>query len=160
MRRVAILLTVLHVVVPLFAGSASAAEKGIRRYRAEASDGQVLRFRTVRDGDERRLDAVFFGEGTRAAGPEGPVFELTCDDGTTKQFGGAGFAEWPWYFEGRTVTVEEWSRGDNWALHIEGMFGASSGSGTLQYSEVSLNEDHTARLCTTGDLTWTAERVA
>ena len=156
MKRVAALLTVL-LVVPSFVGSASAAEEGIRRYRAEASDGQVLRFRTVLDDGQRRLDAVFFGP-SRLSDPE--AFRLTCDDGTTEPHGGAGFSEWPWYFEGRTVIVEEWREGDSWALHIEGTFGPDAASGTFRYTEVVLNEDETARLCTTGDLTWTAERYA
>ena len=152
MKRVAVVLLVL-VVVPLFGGSASAAETGIRRYRAEASDGRFLRFRTVLDDGRRRLDGVFFGAERSS---ENAV--LACDDGTTQVSDTQGWSEWPWYFEGRTVTVEEWHRGDNSALHIEGTFGPSSASGTFRYTEVTLNEDHTARFCSTGDLTWTAER--
>ncbi len=155
MKRVAVVLTVFLVVVPLFVSSASAGEKGIRRYRAEASDGRLLRFRTVLDDGRRRLDGVFLTESRDA---ENAV--LTCDDGTTKVSSTQGWSQWPWYFEGRTVTVEEWDRGDNTALHIEGTFGPSSASGTFRYTELTLNEDHTARLCTTGILTWTAERVA
>ena len=61
MKRIAIVLVTL-LSVASWGGSASAAEKGIRRYRAEASDGQLLRFRTVLDDGRRRLDAVFFGD--------------------------------------------------------------------------------------------------
>ncbi len=148
MKRIAIVLAVL-LVVPLVAGSASAAEKGLRRYRAETSDGQFLRFRTVRDEGGRRLDGAFFEDG----------FQLACDDGTTQPWGGAGFSQWPWYFEGQTVTVDEWYELATSALHIEGTFGPASASGTFRYTTVFLTDDETARLCTTGDLTWTAERV-
>ena len=155
MKRVATLLAVL-LVVPLFGGSASAAEKAIRRYRVETSDGQVLRFRTVRDEGQRRLDGVFFGPRWLGAAED---FLLTCDDGTTEPIGTSGFSEWPWYFEGRTVTVDE-SYEDpamRVALHIVGTLGPNAGSGTLRYTEEFLKGE-TARVCTTGDLTWTAER--
>ena len=152
MKRIAIVLVVL-LLVPLIPGSASAAERGIRRYLAEASDGRYLRFRTVLDDGRRRLDAVFLG----ASRSENAV--LTCDDGTTQVSSTQGWTQWPWYFEGRTVAVEEWHRGHNSALHIEGTFGPSSASGTFRYTEVSINVDHTPRLCSTGDLTWTAERT-
>jgi hypothetical protein len=147
-KRVAIVLAVL-LVVPLLAGSASAAEKGLRRYRAETSDGQFLRFRTVRDEGGRRLDGVFFEDG----------FQLSCDDGTTQPWGGAGFSQWPWYLEDGTVTVDEWTELGTWALHIQGTFRPALASGTFRYTEVFLNEDEAARRCSTGDLTWTAERV-
>lgn len=153
MKRIATVLVVL-LVVPWLGGSASGAETGIRRYRAEASDGTFLRFRTVLDEGRRRLDGVFFGA-TRATA----ALVLTCDDGTTQPSTTVGWSQWPWYFEGRTVTVDEWAEGDTSALHLEGTFGPASGSGSIRYTEVFLNEDHTARLCTTGDLTWTAERV-
>jgi hypothetical protein len=156
MKRVAIVLVTL-LVVPLFAGSAAAAEKGIRRYLAETSDGQFLRFRTVREADGRRLDGVFFGD-SRDTGADG--FHLTCDDGTTEPWGGAGFSEWPWFFEGRTVTVELTPEGlGTDALHMQGTFRPDSASGTFRYTQVFLNEDETVRLCSTGELTWTADRV-
>jgi hypothetical protein len=146
-KRIAIVLVAL-LIVPLLAGSASAGEKGIRRYRAETSDGQVLHFRTVRDEGRRRLDGAFFGDG----------FQLTCDDGTTEPYGGAGFSEWPWFLEDQAVTVDEGFI--TWRLHMTGTFLPASATGTFRYNEVFINDDVTsARLCTTGDLTWTAERV-
>jgi hypothetical protein len=152
MKRVAILLAAL-LVMPLVAGPASAAEKGIRRYLAETSDGQVLRFRTVREDTGRRLDSLFFGEDVSSG------VELSCDDGTTRLSGTTGFSEWPWYFEGQTVTVAEYER-NSMALHFAGTFRRDSAEGTFRYNEVFINRDVTsAVLCTTSDLTWTAERV-
>jgi hypothetical protein len=156
MRRVAIMLVVL-IVVSAFEGSASAGEKGIRRYLAQTSDGQSLRFRTVRDDPTRRLDAMFFGE----RGPE-PMFQLACDDGTTKEIGGAGFSQWPWFLDqdGHVLVNEDFSSGRHmWGLHIEGSFRPADASGTIRYTEVSLSADETPRLCSTDDVTWTAERV-
>ncbi len=147
MKRIAIVLAVL-LVVPFMAGSASAAEKGIRRYVAQTSEGQVLRFRTARDEGVRRLSTVFFGEG----------FELACDDGTSASWGGA---RWRFFagnrFEGRSVTLDV--RFDTFAFHIQGTFGPARASGTFRYTAVFLNKDETTRVCTTGDPTWTAERV-
>ena len=148
MKRVVIVLASL-LAVSLSAGSASAAEKGIRWYRAETDDGQFLAFRTVREDTGRRLDGLFFTRG----------FELSCDDGTTRPMQG-GFTEWPWYFEGLRVTVDEKGRTPPWALHLRGTFRPASASGTLRYSAVFINDEVTrVKLCTTGYLRWTAERV-
>ena len=85
---------------------------------------------------------------------------MNCDDGTTKSYGGAGWSEWPWYFEGRTVTVDEKQPIPPSALHFAGTFRRASASGTFRYSKVFINGEVTsAVLCTTGDLTWTAERL-
>lgn len=82
---------------------------------------------------------------------------LECDDATTEEVRVA-LSDWGWDFEGRMVTVDE-DRPENWGLEIEGRFRPSSASGSLRYTEVLLTDDHTARLCTTGDVTWTAERL-
>jgi hypothetical protein len=152
MKRIAILLTAL-LVSPSLATSASAAERGIRRYRGETTEARVLRLRTVRDEGQRRLDAVFFGPSRF----EAEELRLTCDDGTTASSRTSGFSEWPWYFEGRTVIVDE--RGNvpaTWRLHMQGTFGRDTASGTFQYTTVLRDN----RLCTTGELTWAAERFA
>ena len=138
MKRIAIVLAGL-LVIPLLARRASAAEKASRRYRAETSDADVPRFGTVRDEDgRRRLNSVFFPP----AAVEG--FQLPCDDGTTLPYSGAGFSGWPWTFEGRTVTVDEWHDQDNFALHLVGTFRPATASGTFRYTVVFLDEDETA----------------
>ena len=58
------------------------------------------------------------------------------------------------------MTVDLSEPGDSFALHLEGTFLRGTASGTLRYTVVTLTEEETARLCTTGDLTWTAERYA
>jgi len=153
-KRIAIVFVALMIVVPFLAGPASAGEKGIRRYRAETSDGQFLRFRTVRDDGRRRLDGLFFGESR-----ETQVLQLTCQDDTTVDSHLSGFSQFPWFFEGDTVTVDEIDH-PNWALHFAGTFQRDSASGTFRFNDVFVDHDVTsAQVCTTGDLTWTAERV-
>jgi len=153
MKRLAILLVAL-LVVPLLAGPALAREKGIRRYRAELSDGQFLRFRTVRDDGRRRLDGLFFGESRMTLG-----LQLTCEDGSTRDSETGGFTEWPWFFEGDTVTVDE-IEPPELALHFAGTFQRDSASGTFRFNEVVVDQQVTsAQICTTGDLTWTAIRA-
>ena len=147
------------LLLPSLAGSASAGEQGIRRYLATTSDGQALRLRTVRDHPSRRLDAVFFGSG-RSSGAEG--FLLTCDDGTTKPPVQGGWTQWPWFLDqdGHVIVNEDVSsRRYLQGFHLEGTFERDTASGTLRYNEVRLNPDETLRVCTTGDLTWTAERA-
>ncbi len=147
MKRIAIMLACL-LVISLLAGPASAAIKGVRLYRAGTSDGQSMRFRVVRDERGRRLGGVIFGQD----------FQLPCDDGTTVSLS-RGFRSPQWFFEGRTVTVDYWYEQDIIAMHIVGTFGPATASGTFRYTEALLNEDETTRLCSTGDLTWTAERI-
>lgn len=155
MKRIATVFVALMIAVPFLAGPASAGEKGIRRYKAELSDGQFLRFRTVRDDGRRRLDSLFFGESRMTLG-----LQLTCEDGSTRDSETGGFSEWPWFFEGDTVTVDEIDHPDS-ALHFAGTFQRDSASGTFRFNEVVVDHDVTsAQICTTGDLTWTAERIA
>lgn len=142
MKRVAIVLASLLLVL-LLAGAASA--DGLRVYRATTSDGGVVRFRIIREDTRREIRFMHLD------------LQLDCDDGTTEPLGG-GLSDWGWFFEGRTATVDE-TRPENWALHIVGTFRPASASGTLRYTVVMLNGDDTARLCTTGDATWTAERI-
>lgn len=154
MKRIVIVFVALMIVVPFLAGPASAREKGIRRYRAELSDGQFLRFRTVRDDGRRRLDSLFFGESRETLG-----LQLTCEDGSTRESETGGFSQWPWFFEGDTVTVDE-VEPPYLALHLAGTFQPDSASGTFRFNEVVVDQQVTsAQICTTGDLTWTAERV-
>lgn len=148
MKRVAIVLASL-LVVPLLAGSAAAGGPGPggpRIYRGETSDGSFVRFRITRTDTGREIR----GFTLRA--------ELDCDDGTTEPVSWAGLADWGWTFEGRTAIVDE-NRPSDWGLRIVGKFRPASASGTLRYTQVSLKDDHTARLCTTGDVEWTAERI-
>jgi hypothetical protein len=153
-KRIAIVFVALMIVVPFLAGPASAREKGVRRYRAETSDGQFLRFRTVRDDGRRRLDGLFFGESRETLG-----LQLTCEDGTTVTSHLSGLTQFPWFFEGDTVTVDE-IEPPYFALHLVGTFQLDSASGTFRFNDVFVDDDVTsAQVCTTGDLTWTAERV-
>jgi hypothetical protein len=142
-KRTAIALASLLVVSTL-AGSVSAARPG-RAYGGQTSDGDTVRFRITRTDTGREIRFFYL----RAV--------LDCDDATTEEVRVA-LSDWGWDFEGGTVSVDE-DRPENWGLDIEGRFQPSSASGSLRYTEVLLTDDHTARLCTTGDVTWTAERL-
>jgi hypothetical protein len=140
-KRVAIALASL-LVVSLLAGSASAS--GARHYQGETSDGGFVRFRITRTDTGREIRGFHLET------------ELDCDDGTTKPLW-TQLADWGWTFEGRTAIVDE-NRPFDWGLGIVGKFRPASASGTLRYTWSKLQDDHTARLCTTGDVEWTAER--
>ena len=141
MKRVAFALVSL-LIVSLLAGSASAG--GARNYRGESSGGGFVRFRITRTDTGREIRGLTL------------ELELDCNDGTTKPLW-TRLADWGWTFEGRTAVVDE-NRPLEWGLQIVGKFRPASASGTLRYTWSKLQDDHTARLCTTGDVEWTAER--
>ena len=147
MKRIATVLAGL-LVVPVLAGSAAAGGPGPgdpRIYRGETSEGDSVRFRVTRTDTGREI------RGMRL------VAELDCSDGTTKP-DSLQLADWGWTFEGRTAIVDE-NRPSDWGLRIVGRFRPGSASGTLRYTWSKLQDDHTALLCTTGDVEWTAERI-
>ncbi len=45
------------------------------------------------------------------------------------------------------------------ALHIAGVFRSQTADGTYKDTQATLTDTEDAQLCTTGDLTWTADRV-
>ena len=147
MKRVAIVLASL-LVVPVLAGSAAAGGPGPgqpRIYRGETSDGGFVRFRVTRTETGREIRGFHLET------------ELGCNDGSTKPLW-TQLADWGWTFEGRTAIVDE-NRPSDWGLQIVGTFRPASASGTLRYTWLKLRDDHTARLSTTGDVEWTAERI-
>ena len=143
MKRMTFILASL-LVVSFVAGPASAARTG-RSYAGQTSDGDRVRFRITRTDAGREIRFFYL----RA--------ELDCDDATTHEVKVA-LSDWGWDFEGRMVTVDE-NRPENWGLRIGGTFRPASASGSLRYTEVLLTRDHTSRVCTTGDVTWTVERL-
>ena len=116
-------------------------------YRGTTSQsGRPIRFRIERQ--ERALVLNAYSVSTTEA----------CDDGTDLSHshivGLAGLV-----FEGRTLHLSEGDNNQN--TRIDGKFLASAASGTLQ---TDTHEDDPdvgvpGRQCTTGELTWTAERV-
>jgi hypothetical protein len=85
--------------------------------------------------------------------------ELPCEDASMIEYdsfwvwGGVGHR-----LDGRSLTFDNvfWSE----ALHIAGVFRGQTADGTYKNTQAALTEAEEAQLCTTGDLTWTAERVA
>ena len=144
MKRIAIALLSL-LVVPVLAGSASAGPRHPRFYRGETSDGGSVHFRVTRTDTGREIRGMLLKT------------ELDCNDGTTKPLR-LQLADWGWTFEGQTAIVDE-NRPLDWGLRIMGTFQPASASGTLRYTWSKLQDDHTARLCTTGDVDWAAERI-
>ena len=142
MRRLVVLFAVATVVV--VASPASAAR--LRAYRGETSAGTRIAFRLrVADDGAMSMRWLYLR------------VELPCEDGSRVEYDSY------WSFGGgeplhgrRLVwdSVYQWE-----ALHITGTFRAQTADGTYKHTEASLTENEQAQLCTTGDLTWTAERV-
>ena len=145
MRRVVI---VSLILVALFAASspASAATR-FRVYRGQTSAGTRIAF-LVRVADDGRMSLKEMGF----------KVEMVCDDASTIEYGsGWGFGGIGVRFEGRSLTFDHafWSE----ALHITGVFRPQTADGTFKNTQATLTDTEQAQLCTTGDLTWTANRV-
>jgi len=117
---------------------------GERIYRGETTGGGTVHFRVRKTETGREIRGFFLAT------------LLECSDGTTKRERKL-LTDWGWTFEGRTAIVDE-NRPFDWGLRIVGRFRPASATGTLQFTWSMLQDDHTALLCTTGEVEWTAER--
>ena len=142
MRRFVILFAVAAMVV--MASPASAAR--LRAYRGETSAGTKIAFR-IRVADDGAMSMQWLYLRV----------ELPCEDGSRVEYDSY------WSFGGgeplhgrRLVwdSVYQWE-----ALHITGTFRGQTADGTYEHTEASLTDTEEAQLCTSGDLSWTAERV-
>jgi hypothetical protein len=146
MRRKLIVLSLALVSVLALSSSASAAR--FRAFRGETSAGTRIGF-LIRIGDDGRMSMK---ELTYRA-------DLACEDSSTIgywsswSFGGVGHR-----LQGRRLRFDNVFYGE--ALHVTGVFRARTADGTFESTWASLTEAEEAQLCSTGNLTWTAERVS
>ena len=144
MRRFVIV--TLAITAVLVASSPASAAR-LRTYRGQTSAGTKIAF-LVRVADDGRMSLKEMGF----------KVEMVCDDASTIEYGtGWGFGGIGVRFEGRSLTFDHafWSE----ALHITGVFRPQTADGTFKNTQASLTDTEQAQLCTTGDLTWTANRV-
>ena len=145
--RAVIRALVLIVIVIILAAPASA--KQIIHY---AGTTTAPRFHKVRatvvkqnDGDRRVQDWIAY-------------MLLTCEDATTERWGvgfGGGLLGDNGEFE-----VELNNADSGFYLHVVGSIRWGKGSGTAIFNRSRLTDDgQDAELCTTGELTWTVDRV-
>ncbi|HJU58011.1 MAG TPA: hypothetical protein VJ774_04680 [Actinomycetota bacterium] len=141
-------IAILASVLVLTTAIPTSAATRIRVYRGETSQEHVIKFQVARtDAGRRYLREV------------DARLTITCEDGTTQSFG-AG-----WGFGGPYVRIAEGGAfsfedvGSYGAFRLGGRLGSQRGEGTFSYTFPALTEDEQAQLCTTGDLTWTAEYV-
>jgi hypothetical protein len=125
---------------------AAAAPAVLRIYEGTTSaGGTITLYATVREGTVR----------FRAVGLEG---EATCEDGTTQPFT-HGFDLVPRgvpLVDG-ALDVEHVGFAD--AFVLSGTLGTRMGSGTVTHLFAALDVAEEPQLCTTGELTWTVDRV-
>lgn len=85
--------------------------------------------------------------------------EMVCEDASTIEYGsGSWFGGVGPRFEGRRLTYDSVFGAE--ALHITGVFRAQTADGAYKNTQASLTDTEQAQLRTTGELTWTANRVA
>ena len=128
--------------------SSPASAARLRAYRGETSAGTRIGF-LIRVADDGRLSLK-----------EMLIkVELVCEDASTIDymsgwsFGGVGQR-----LEGRRLTLDFVFGAE--ALHLAGVFRSQTADGTYKDTMATLTDTEDAQLCTTGDLTWTADRVA
>jgi hypothetical protein len=133
---------VLALAIPAAAGSKI-------RYRGETSAGKRISFTIVKkDSGQRSLRLGSIG------------FLLTCDDASTHNVG-LGFQVGPLDEDGSfDMTRGAGSLFTYW-FHIAGDVGFRSAEGTFEFRIAKLTDDPDPQpqLCTSGELTWTADRV-
>jgi hypothetical protein len=145
MRR---LLITSMVVISVVAIASPASAARLRAYRGETSAGTRIGF-LIRVADDGRLSLKEMLL----------KVELLCEDASTIayqsswSFGGVGHR-----LDGRRLTLDLVFGPE--ALHIAGVFRSQTADGTYKDTQADLTDTEDAQLCTTGDLTWTADRVA
>jgi hypothetical protein len=109
-----------------------------------------------------RLEVVKKDNGRRFLRGADIEYTATCEDASTSQ-GGFGFT----VFGGGGGDLRIGANGElsteqdlgDFFLAIDGVIGFRHAEGTMVFSQADLTDDHQdAQLCTTGELTWTAER--
>ena len=145
MRRFVI--ATLAITAVLVASSPASAAR-LRVYRGQTSAGTKIAF-LVRVADDGRMSLKEMRYRV----------EMVCEDASTIDydswwgFGGIGVR-----FEGRSLTLDITFPSE--ALHITGAFRPQISEGTFKNTQAALTDAEEAQLCTTGDLTWTVNRVA
>ena len=124
-----------------------------------ASAGQIISYRGTTSAD--RPNRIAFkvlkrDNGQRLLRSLSVHHTLTCEDGTTIRYW-IGFG---WSPGVRLSEAGEFSYDAGQYFAVEGVIGFRKASGTFESVWARLNDDHTdAQVCTTGELTWTAERA-
>lgn len=145
MRR--FLITSIALISLVVSNSSPASAARLRAYRGETSAGTRIDF-LIRVADDGRLSLkeMYLR------------IELLCEDASTIEyrswwgFGGVGHR-----LEGRRLRLDLVFGPE--ALHVAGVFRSQIADGTYMDTQATLTDAEEAQLCTTGDLTWTADRV-
>jgi hypothetical protein len=144
MRRFLITSIALISVVAI---SSPASAARLRAYEGETSAGTRIDF-LIRVADDGRLSLKEMYI----------KVELLCEDASAIEyrswwgFGGVGHR-----LEGRRLELDLVFGAE--ALHVAGVFRSRTADGTYKNTQATLTDAEDAQLCTTGDLTWTADRV-
>jgi hypothetical protein len=117
-----------------------------REYKGETSAGRRITF-VVQKSDAGRFLREFDIRTT-----------MTCDDQTTQEWViGFGFASRQVPIVDRAFAFDDVD--PFMAVHLAGELGRLQGQGTVSIAVAALDASEQAQLCTSGDLTWTAEFV-
>jgi hypothetical protein len=144
-RSVAVFVLIGVLLVAAAAAPAHAISR-FRKYKGETSAGLRVSF-VVQKSDAGRFLKGFDIRTT-----------MTCDDETTQDWViGFGFASRQVPIVDRAFSFDDVD--PFMAIHLEGELGRLQGQGTVSIAVAALDASEQAQLCTSGDLTWTAEFV-
>ena len=142
----ALLATTVAVSLAPPLAPAAAAARILRVYEGTTSaGGTIVLFSTFRDGVTR----------FQAVGLEDAA---TCEDGTSVSFA-HGFDLSPRGIRLEQGQLEVEHVGFSDAFFLAGTLGTKTGSGTITHLFAALDAAEEPQLCTTGELTWTVQRV-
>ena len=118
------------------------------RYRGETSQGRTLSLNVEKRNSGRRFAYLRIR------------IQTTCEDAST-QFGRWGIRLGRLDEDGSFDVTRQGPEDFDFWYHVSGTIGFRSAEGTFEYRDGQLTDepDPQAQLCTTGELTWTAERV-
>lgn len=138
------ILMLIAIVTMMVVAAPSAFAASSRRYEGTTSQGLRVWFELGRRADgSLRLERWEFKKA-----------ELSCDDGSVLVWGIPGSRQ---PLHQGVVALDEvnpWG-----ATHLHGTFRPRSAEGTFRYTVGALTDDKQPQLCTTGELTWTADRT-
>ena len=143
-RRVAVVALTAGLVL-ILALPASAGER-IIVYRGETSQAEPVRLRVLKRDSGARFLLGFT-----------VFFTMTCEDGSTGEWGGL-IAPGGRLGEGGEFQFLDRSEPSGPSFHFAGTVRFGSADGTLEVNYADLTDDDQAQLCTTGVVDWSADR--
>jgi hypothetical protein len=145
-RRVVLTLVVIGLVVA--AGAVPALATGLIEYRGRTSQDTPVRLYVITKENGRRFLRGFLMRG----------FDTTCEDATVERFSVTHGTRQNLRDEGTFSIDQRQSDLLSYRYEAQGTVGFKAATGTFEFLYASLTDADGSQVCTTGEMTWTADR--